>query len=298
MWLINAFLSFRVRKQSRSLRAGGLTRTYHVHVPRGHGPGKPAPVVLALHGATMNGPLMAWFSGLNHKADEAGFLAVYPNGTGSWWSHFWNAGNCCGPAVQAGVDDVAFLAALLDDLASAYWVDPHRVFVTGMSNGAMMAYRLASELSGRIAAIAPVGGTMVIEGCRPQRPVSVLHFHGTQDEYVPFTGGRGPKSITGVKYGSVDQSIRAWVRANGCREEPSTEVLPDGASDGTTVTVRTHGGGRDGSEVVLVVIDGGGHTWPGREPPTQVLGRSTKNVSANDLMWEFFQRHPLNPAPA
>jgi polyhydroxybutyrate depolymerase len=126
----------------------------------------------------MNGSLMALFSGLNAKADEAGFLAVYPDGTGCWWSYFWNVGDCCGPPVREGVDDVAFIDALLDDLAGAYSVDPKRDFAAGMSNGAMMAYRLASELSGRIPAVATVAGTMATEGCSPTRPVPVLHVHG------------------------------------------------------------------------------------------------------------------------
>lgn len=291
MWLANAILNWRVRHQTRSLAVGGRKRSYHVHVPPGYSPDKPAPVVLALHGATMNGAVMAWFTGLDRKADEAGFLAVYPNGTGRWQSFYWNAGSCCGPAVQQAVDDVAFLDALLDDLAGAYTVDPRRVFATGLSNGAMMAYRLASELSGRIAAIAPVAGTMATETCSPKRPVSVLHFHGTEDEYVPFTGGLGRRSISHAPHRSVEHTIRAWVRANGCRENAETEVVPDQAKDGTTVTIKTYGGAGDGSEVVLVAIKGGGHTWPGRQPGTEVLGRATKNVSANDLIWAFFQKH-------
>lgn len=292
MWLINAFLSWRVRRQTRSLRVGGRKRTYHVHVPPAYDPHKPTPVVVALHGATMNGPLMASFSGLDAKADEAGFLAVYPNGTGRWWSYSWNAGDCCGPAVREGVDDVAFIDALLDDLAAAYNVDPRRVHAAGMSNGAMMAYRLASELSGRIAAVAAVAGTMATDGCGPRRPVPVLHVHGTEDDHVPFAGGVGRKSVTGHPHRSVEHSIRAWVRANGCREEPAVEVLPDRTRDGTRVTVKTYGG-EGGAEVVLVAVDGGGHTWPGRHPGTKVLGRATMNVSANDLIWGFFRRHPM-----
>jgi polyhydroxybutyrate depolymerase len=143
----------------------------------------------------MNGPLMAWFSGLNAKADQAGVLAVYPDGTGSRCSYFWNAGDCCGPAVWDGVDDVAFFDALLDDLAGAYSIDRQRVLATGMSNGAMMAYRLAAELSDRIAAIAPVAGRMATEGCRPRRPVPVLHFHGTTDEFIPFPPGTGSRYV-------------------------------------------------------------------------------------------------------
>ena len=198
-----------------------MTRTYVVHAPKGHDLKTPLPVVLALHGATMNGPMMAWFSGLNQKADEAGFIAVYPNGTGKHSSFFWNGGNCRGPAMQDKVDDVAFIDALLDDLARAYPVDARRVYATGMSNGAIMAYRLAAELSDRIAAIAPVAGTVATEIGQPKRPVSVLHFHGTRDEFVPFTGGRGAKSIFGTNYRPVEDSIRAWVKANGCEETPT-----------------------------------------------------------------------------
>src|SRR5262249_28144853 len=135
---------------SRSLTIGGLERTYIVYVPKTHDPGTPTPVILALHGATMNGPMMVWFSGLNHKADEAGFIAVYPNGTGKHSSFTWNGGDCCGPGIQNNVDDVDFIDALLDDLMGAYQVDTRRIYATGMSNGAIMAYRLAAELSDRI----------------------------------------------------------------------------------------------------------------------------------------------------
>ena len=276
----------------RTLVVGGLNRTYVVHAPKGHDPKTPLPVVLALHGATMNGPMMAWFSGLNRKADEAGFIAVYPNGTGTHSSFFWNGGNCCGSAMQNKVDDVAFIDALLDDLMRAYPVDAQRVYATGMSNGAIMAYRLASELSDRIAAIAPVAGSVGTEISQPKRPVSVLHFHGTKDEYIPFMGGRGEKSSTGTDFRSVDDSIRAWVKANGCDETPKTDVLSEerrrDESDPQDLRRRQGWGGSG-----LVVIEGGGHTWPGMRSPARSLGKSALNVSANDLMWEFFQKHPL-----
>jgi polyhydroxybutyrate depolymerase len=277
---------------TRSITVGGLNRTYVVHVPNDHDQKSLMSVVLALHGATMNGPMMAWFSGLNRKADEAGFLAVYPNGTDSNSSFTWNGGNCCGWAMQNRVDDVAFTDALLNDLMRAYPVDPRRVYATGMSNGAVMAYRLASELSERIAAIAPVAGAVGTENHQPKRPVSVLHFHGTKDEYIPFLGGRGEKGITGTQFCSVDHSIQTWVNLNGCDERPTTDVLSK-SGDEMTVTRKTYSGGKDGSEVALVVIEGGGHTWPGRKSPAAILGKSATNVSANDLMWEFFQKHEL-----
>jgi len=291
MRLSNLYFSWWLRPgKVRNLSVGGLARTYVVHAPKGHDLKKPLPVVLALHGATMNGPMMAWFSGLNRKADEAGFIAVYPNGTGKHSSFFWNGGY--GSAAQAQVDDVGFIDALLDDLSGAYPVDARRVYVTGMSNGAMMAYRLAAELSDRIAAVAPVAGSLATEIGQPKRPVSVLHFHGTRDEFIPFTGGKGAKSIFGTNYRPVEDSIRAWVTANGCDETPQTDVLAEGG-DGLRVTRKTYGEGQGGAEVALVVIEGGGHTWPGKKSTAAVLGRSTLNVSANDLMWEFFQKHKI-----
>lgn len=293
VWLIKQWLAWRARRTTRTLTVGELERSYSVHVPPGYAPDRPVPVLLALHGATMTGPLMAWLTGLDAKADEAGFLAVYPDGTGRRSSFYWNGGNCCGAAARSRVDDVAFIRALLDDLAVAYRIDPRRVFAAGLSNGAMMAYRLASELSDRIAAVACVAGTMGTEGCRPARPVSVLHFHGTEDEYIPFAGGKGRRSLTGVHHQSVEDSVRTWVRANGCDEEPAIEALPDRAGDGTRVVRKAYRNGRDGSEVVLVIVEGGGHTWPGRDLKLKALGRTTKNVMANDLMWGFFAEHPM-----
>jgi polyhydroxybutyrate depolymerase len=279
---------------TRTLYVGDQKRTSFIHVPKAYDGKKPYPVVLIYHGGGSNAEQMERFCGLNEKADQAGFIAVYPSGTGRLEKVLtWNGGNCCGYAMQNQVDDVAFTSALLDDLAKVVKVDAKRVYATGMSNGAILAYRLASELSDRIAAIAPVSGPMGTEECAPKRPVPVIHFHGTDDQFAPFQGGRGTKSLSGTDFYSVEHSIRAWVKANGCKEGPTTEELPDKAKDGTTVTKKTYGGGKDGAEVVLVVIEGGGHTWPGREPALKLLGKATRNISANDLMWEFFEKHPM-----
>jgi polyhydroxybutyrate depolymerase len=276
---------------TRFLTLGERKRTYVVHVPKGYDPKTPVPVVLALHGAAMNGPMMVWFSGLNKKSEEAGFLVVYPSGTGTGPLLAWNAGGFKGKMAKGRADDVAFIGKLLDDLGTVVKVDEKRVYACGMSNGAMMCYRLAAELSDRIAAIAPVAGTIAVKESKPKRPVPVIHFHGTKDTLVPFQMGKG-KTPSLMKLKGVEDSIQTWVKLDGCEEKPKTDVLSkDG--DEMKVTRKTYGGGRDGSEVVLVVIEGGGHTWPGQQPPVGFMGKSARNISANDLLWEFFQKHKM-----
>ena len=161
-----------------------------------------------------------------------------------------------------------------------------------MSNGGMMCYRLAAELSDRIAAIVPVAGTMAISEAKPNRPVPLMHFHGTADRIVPFGGPKNgtPKFLT---FKSVEETIKVWAEINGCQKEPVVEQLEDKAEDGTTVTKKTYSPEEGGAEVILVEIEGGGHTWPGVEPPVRFIGKSTKDILANDMIWDFFQRHRL-----
>lgn len=276
---------------TRSLLVGEQKRTYLVHVPKGYDSKKPAPMVLALHGAAMNGPMMVWFSGLTKKSDEAGFIVVYPSGTGSGPFLIWNAGGFKGKRAEGKADDVVFIGKLLDDLATVVKVDEKRVYACGMSNGGMMCYRLAAELSDRIAAIAPVAGTIALDECKPKRPVPVIHFHGSKDNIVPFEMAKD-KAPSFMKLKGVEDSIQTWVKLNGCEEKSKTDTI---SKDGDEMKLirKTYSGGKDGAEVVLVVIEEGGHTWPGQQPPVGFIGKSPKNISANDLMWEFFQKHKL-----
>lgn len=276
---------------TRTIMVDKQQRTYVVHVPKSYDAKHPTPVVLALHGAAMNGSMMVWFSGLNKKAEEAGFIVIYPSGTGTGPFLVWNAGGFKGRMAEGKAEDVAFIRQLLDDLETVVTVDKKRVYACGMSNGGMMCYRLAAELSDRIAAIAPVAGTIAIDESKPKRPVPVIHFHGSKDNIVPFeiAKGKGPRFIN---FKGVDESIQTWVKLDGCDEKPKFDVLSK-EGDELKVTRQTYSGGKDGSEVVLVVIEEGGHTWPGQQPPVGFIGKSTRNFSANDLMWEFFQKHPL-----
>lgn len=276
----------------RMLEVECRCRSYLIHIPPAYDHTKPIPVVLVFHGVASNAEKMLSLCGLNKKADESGFIAVYPNGTGPRFFQTFNAGGDCRRRAAQKPDDVLFVSRLLDDLATVVNVDPKRVYATGISNGAMMCHRLAAELSDRIAAIAPVAGTMTIEVARPKRPVPVMHFHGTDDRIVPYCGPdrRTPRFLD---FKSVEETVAAWARINGCPQEPVVTAEPNRCTDCTTVTRKTYGPGTDGAEVILFVVEGGGHTWPGQASPGRIAGRGTNNISANDLIWEFFQKHPI-----
>ena len=243
----------------RVITVDGVKRTYLAHIPASVDRTKETPVVLVLHGAGTNGPITVMFSGMNSKSDAEKFIAVYPDGTGAGIFLTWNAGGIG----KSEVDDVKFLSAVIDDLALVAKIDPSRIFATGISNGAMMSYLLASELSDRIAAIAPIAGTMTTEKPTPSRSVPVMHFHGTADKIVPATGPglNTPKFIT---FKSVDESIKIWCEINGCETTPKVTQFPDIAEDGTTVKRFDYPAKVGGGDVVYIEIEGGGHSWPGQ----------------------------------
>jgi polyhydroxybutyrate depolymerase len=279
----------------RSLRVGGMERVYAVHVPRSYDPSRPTLVILNFHGGGGNPKSQRTISLMDQASERYGFIVVYPQGTGAKGrlinpqGYTWNAGTCCGWAMEHRIDDVGYTNALLDDLEKQFNVDKKRVFATGISNGAMICYRLACELSNRIAAIAPVAGPMGLTGCNPPRPVSVIHFHGLADKFAPYTGGKGPRSLPGEFFQSVDQSIAFWLKRDNLSGPP--RVVKRGQASGSY-----YGPGANGAEVAVWSIQGGGHTWPGGRfgfLGKAVLGELTQDISANDLMWEFFQRHPM-----
>lgn len=265
----------------------GRERSYVVHVPAGLQAARRAPVVIVLHGGGGNARNAVEQTGMNQQADRGGFLAVYPDGTGRRGRALltWNAGHCCGHALDHRVDDVAFIATLIDRLERDYAGDPRRIYVTGMSNGAMLSYRIACELADRIAAIAPVAGSMGID-CRPSAPVSVVAFHGTADQHVPYRGGT--PQIQADPHPRQDppvaDTMSFWADHNHCASPVTQDVSTD-----TTRQVHTC---PDGVEVTLYTIDGGQHAWPGGQTGRAGADRPTTTVSATHLIWEFFQQHP------
>jgi polyhydroxybutyrate depolymerase len=291
VWLVGIVPSMVQADTMRRLMVEGRERSYLLHLPTNSQCGSALPVVLVFHAAAADARIARHFSGINQKADEAGFIAVYPNGTGTYPLLTWNAGGRMGPLVQSQVDDVAFVRAVLDDLAACFPIDEQRIFATGISNGGMMCYRLAAELSERIAAIAPIAGTMAVANFQPLRPVSVMHFHGTEDYVVPYAG---PGCLTprNLQFDSVAKTVESWRQLNGCPYPPAICRFANRALDGTTATRIAYGPGLEGTEVILVRIEGGGHAWPGTRSPLNLIGKCSRDISANDLMWEFFCRHP------
>jgi polyhydroxybutyrate depolymerase len=238
------------------------------------------PLVIALHGRGGRGEGQARLSHLDEIASREGFLAVFPDGVNRSWADPRNKT----PASKQGVDDVAFLGALIDELVADGRADPARIYVTGMSNGAVMTWTLACALGDRIAAIAPVAGGMPADmPCDAHTPV--LYFAGDHDPILAYAGGEG---LLGA-----EDSVHRWAAQDGCAGEPAREELTDVDPDDETIArAERWESCANGAAVELVTIQGGGHTWPGGQQyaSTIIIGKTSRDVDASEEMWRFFRR--------
>jgi polyhydroxybutyrate depolymerase len=260
------------------LDLAGTTRQYRLHVPDGADGTMPLPLVLNFHGYTSNAGQQIALTRMIDEADARGFVVAHPEGTGLLRS--WNAGPlCCGTAVSTDVDDVGFVRAMIDDIASRTCIDPRRVYSTGMSNGGFLSYRLACEAADVVAAIAPVAGVLGIPpgDCTPSRPVPIMHFHGTTDPLVPYDGG------TLNPTPSVAETIDGWASRNGCTDAP--EITYDVGD--TTCETRDECAG--GAVVTVCTSEGEGHIWPGGAG----FAGGDADIDATSEMWAFFSRFSL-----
>lgn len=293
-----------------TLTHGGRERWALVHVPPQAAEAKPLPAVIVFHGGGGEPYGMQKLTGgLDRLADREGFLVLYPAGTGPFARRLltWNAGSCCGGAARDAVDDVGYTVALLRQLAARAPVDPTRVYASGLSNGAMMSYRMAVDCSERIAAIAPVAGAMmVVLPARPPRPVPVIDFHSVDDPRALYAGGLGPPfplTNSRVQHPPLEKTLAWWVEQNGCPAEPELGPLqsgpPGSASAAHTARAIRWGPGTDGAEVVHWKLTGAGHVWPGGPgyATERLVGPPTLAVNANVEMWAFFQRFRRADAP-
>ena len=276
-----------------TLEIGGVTRSYVLHLPTPW-PAKPPPVVLAFHGGGGTGRRMAGLAGLDPLADRRGFIVAYPDGI----DRHWNDGRS---TIKRKIDDVGFVAALLDEFERSYKIDRARVYATGISNGAMFSERLGCELDGRIAAIAPVAGTMPADlagACRPSAPVSVLQIGGTADPIMPFDGGAvadfGGRGEGGTVLSDA-RSAALWAGLDRCPPPAAPTILPPIAPpDGTSVSRTIWAPCAGGARVVQLAIQGGGHTWPGGPQylPKLIIGPVSHQLDTTAAIVDFFLATP------
>ena len=272
----------------QTLSWDGRERDYFLYLPPNLKPNQKYPAVVVLHGATANAQYAARMANFFEMARRDEAILVFPNGTGLYRHAVltWNAKHCCGYAKEHNIDDLGFLSQMVEELIGNHSVDETRIYMTGISNGAMMAHWFACHHSEKVRAIAPVAGNLNLFEQSPTKPIPVMAFHGTADKHSPYDGGSGSATKYPREDKPVKEGIQFWVQHNQCNTIPQTETFED-------VVQEIYSGGQSGSEVILYTIQDGGHSWPGgregirfgnMDPPTQ-------SISASQLIWDFFQKH-------
>jgi polyhydroxybutyrate depolymerase len=281
---------------SQTIRVGALDRSYLLL--DAHRGAAPVPLVIVLHGGGGSPETMIprWAD----KARAAGLVIAAPKGIGrSDRVGTWNAGGCCGEAVAKGVDDVAFVRAVIDDVSRKAAIDPRRIYITGFSNGGMLTHRVAIALGDRIAAAAVVSGAMFGNESAARTPVPMLVIHGEQDAVVGFTGGMSRTGFVAraqtIPFKPVRYAVDFWRGANGCTGAPVVTQQKG-------YTTERSSGCRDDAEVVFYDLPQGGHDWPGSTGGRARFGRfggggtaggdsGPAPIDATDVIWSFFQAH-------
>lgn len=260
-------------------------RTFKIHLPPGYNTNLSFPLVIALHGGGHDADTMEYISKLSIKSDLENFIVVYPNGR-KFLTRTWNAGNCCGNSVTFNIDDVGFIDKMINKLKSDYNIDTTRIYLTGASNGGMMAYRLACEKPERFAAIAPVAATLQTSSpCLPNFKVPLIHIHSIPDTHVPFYGGHGT-GFAGVYMPPIDSVLYVWSQINNCSTSQDTFYHTNG-----TLGIRFNNC-ETCYDVVLYLTSDGGHSWPGGNQTTTGDSVSTQ-IDATDIIWDFFKVRTL-----
>jgi polyhydroxybutyrate depolymerase len=281
------------QRSERTIAHGGRQRTYRVHDFAGS---RPAPVVIVLHGGGGNAANAVRMTGFDRVAAREAFIAVYPDGSGGRARSVlltWNAGHCCAAAMDQQVDDVGFVEAIVDALVASGRGDASRIYVTGISNGAMMAHRLGRELSLKIAAIAPVVGAVFGDEPPPRAPMPAFIVVGAQDTTVPARGGSlrlrellGGRSAADRDVAPAIAQAAYWARHNGCSEPTRTTTAVSATSAWHTCS--------SGAPVIFHSVAGNGHAWPGGQPGGRSVAPPATAFDATEAIWTFFrsQRRP------
>lgn len=268
-----------------SIITDGLQRTYTLNLPPNYYESENIPLVIALHGLGGDAVQIERDYGLTNKANQSGYAIVYPEGIikpGIFGIRTWNAGNCCDYAQNSNINDVKFIKTLIDLLLLEFNFDDKRVFVTGMSNGAMLAYRLACEIPDKIAAIAPVSGIQVINECNPNNPIPILHIHSQLDDIVPYQGGYG---LAEYEFPSVNSVLEKWSLLHNCDSSS-----PTFSKDYNNYQYKKW----ECNNAVVIeyyLTKDGGHSWPMGLKPRLGSDDPSAAINATNKIWEFFNKY-------
>ncbi len=284
--IILAVIFFRLNVTNGEIESLGQKRTYLLYVPETYKADTPTPLVISLHGFAEWPAHQMEISHWNKLADQYGFIVVYPSGTGLPLR--WQVNSQAGMPSEP-MADVVFISNLIDALEQEYNIDKARIYANGLSNGGGMSYLLACKLADRITAIGSVSGAYLypLDECRPSRPVPMIAFHGTGDTVVPYHGG--PSASFNLPFPAVPDWIQERASQNGCDEQP-VELPASGIVSGISYTHCDQN-----AEVVFYTIPGGGHAWPGGEAlPEIIVGYTTQDIDATQVMCEFFMRYSMS----
>ncbi len=274
MRTIAFLISIVVAQQYDSLFVDNQWRTFWIYVPASYyNTTKEVPLILNLHGYTSNGWEQMFYSEMNQVADTAGFIVVYPEGTFDLTGNrYWNAGFSV-----YGANDTLFLNVLIDTLLQRYRIRKDAIFFCGMSNGGIMSYYMACFAARHIKAIGSVAGTPARSWfpCTPTKTIPLIHFHGTQDNRVPYQGNQ--------RFYPVDSTLMEWENFLQCYNTYSTFI--DSLNDSTAVEM-TYWKCDSCATMVKAKIFNGGHTWPGA---SFYIGTTTKEIHASSELWNFFR---------
>jgi polyhydroxybutyrate depolymerase len=289
---VNETVSFAPGTGLHTITVGTLDRTYILHVPSKRpmsqsGTLMPYPLMIVLHGSSGSGDDIRGTTNMDSVSEANRVIVVYPNGVagaGGLFPTDWNAGSCCGEAAREGIDDIGFMRALIAELSAKMPIDQHRIHVAGFSDGGRMAYYMACQMAGQIAAIGVVSGSLVDDGCQPARSVPVIAMHGTDDPIVPYDAGVAAPmpEMADSDMTSLPPSIQFWIAADGCESPADSSYNP-------SVTLTTFA--TCTADVAFYAIDGGVHTWPVLTDAASSDPDAT--VSATALIAQFFKKHAL-----
>lgn len=279
---------------NETINVNGKTRSYLVHIPDRLAATQKVPLVMMLHGGGGGPESIIRSSEMSAKADKEGFIAVYPAGIDTATGPLkgtWNAVGCCGAAMRNKEDDILFISKLIDKMIATRNIDAKRVYVGGMSNGALMSERLAAVIGNKISAIASVSGGIFSSQPAARVPVPTIIFHGLKDDMVPYAGGMSPNKLVATNqalpFKPTPESFNYWRTQNRC-------TGPLAVQKGVDFTLQTASRCAGGADVVFYTMMNGGHEWPRKDSTWgPIRGNSTpSSINATDVMWTFFKAHP------